>query len=281
MCGGIGSRLFPLTKSVNKQLLPVYNKPMFFYPLSVLMLGNIRNIMLVVNVNQKELFQNILGNAKDLGIKISYKIQKKSKGIAECFTICKDFIKNDDIALILGDNFFYGSMLTPLINKSFKTNKGSSIFVYPSKNTSSYGVVETNSRNEIIKIIEKPINTNSDKVVTGLYLFDKNVVRIASKIKPSTRGELEITDVLEKYNQDKKLNMIKLGRGSVWLDVGSFEDLFEASSFIQNIEKRQNYNIACLEEISFKKGWINKKNILNRIKFYGNSEYSKYLKSFL
>ena len=270
LCGGTGSRMFPVTKSINKQILPLSGKPMFFYPLSLLMLCGVRNFLFIVNRNNKKYFTRVLGPTKDLGISVKYKIQNNPKLIA-----------NDSVAMILGDNFFYGSMLSPLIKESFLNPKGANIYLYPSKNTSAYGVVELGKNGSIKKIIEKPKFTRSDLVITGMYVFDKNVSLYAKKLKPSKRGETEIVDLINLYKKKKLLNIIKLGRGSAWLDVGSFEDLQNGSNFIQNIEQRQNYMIGCLEEISLNNKWINKKNLINRIKFFGNSNYARYLKDLL
>jgi len=277
LCGGTGSRMFPVTKSINKQTLPLFGKPMFFYPLSLLMLCGIKKFLFIINKNQKKYFSKVLGSVKDLGITIQYKTQLRPRGLPEAFIIGEKFIGKDSIAMILGDNFFYGSMLSPLIKESFLKNNGSNIYLYPSKNTSAYGVVELKKDGSVKKIIEKPKFTKSDLVITGMYVFDKNVVQYAKKLKPSKRKELEIVNLINIYKKQKLLNIIKLGRGSAWLDVGNFEDLQNASNFIQNIEQRQNYKIGCLEEVALNNGWITKKNIINRIKFFKNSNYSKYL----
>jgi glucose-1-phosphate thymidylyltransferase len=281
LCGGTGSRMFPVTKSINKQTLPLFGKPMFFYPLSLLMLCGIKKFLFIVNKNQKKYFSKVLGPVKDLGITIQYKTQLKPKGLPEAFIIGKNFIGNDSVLMILGDNFFYGSMLSSLIKESFLNHRGANIYLYPSKNTSAYGVVELKKNGLIKKIVEKPKFTKSDLVITGMYIFDKNVALYAKKLKPSKRKELEIVDLINIYKKKKLLNVIKLGRGSAWLDVGNFEDLQNASNFIQNIEQRQSYMIGCLEEISLNNKWINKKNLMNRIKFFGNSNYARYLKDLL
>ena len=270
LCGGTGTRMYPITKSINKQLLPLLDKPMFFYPLSILMLCGIKNFLFIINKGQKKNFTKIIGPTKDLGINIQYKEQLKPNGLPEAFSLGKKFIANDPIIMTLGDNFFYGSMISPLLKKSFNMNEGANIYLYPSKNTSSYGVVELNKNGTIKKIIEKPVFTKSNLVITGLYAFDSNVVNYIKNLKPSLRNELEIVDLINIYKRKKKLNLIKLGRGTAWMDVGSYEDLYSASSFIKNIEDRQNYKIGCLEEISFNNKWITKKNILNRIKFNKN-----------
>ena len=281
LCGGTGTRMYPATKSINKQLLPLLDKPMFFYPLSILMLCGIKNFLFIINKGQKKNFTKIIGPTKDLGINIQYKEQLKPNGLPEAFSLGKKFIGNDPIIMTLGDNFFYGSMISPLLKKSFNMNDGANIYLYPSKNTSSYGVVELNKNGTIKKIIEKPVFTKSNLVITGLYAFDSNVVSYIKNLKPSLRNELEIVDLINLYKRKNKLNLIKLGRGTAWMDVGSYEELYSASSFIKNIEDRQNYKIGCLEEISFNNKWITKKNILNRIKFNRNSNYSKYLETLI
>ena len=281
LCGGTGSRMFPLTHSVNKQLLPILDKPMFYYPLSLLMLCGIRDYIFIINKNQEKNFRKALGNENDLGIKVKFVIQEKPRGLPEAFTITKKLIKNQSVAMILGDNFFFGSMLSPLLKKSFKLKNGCNIYLYPSNKTSSYGVVEFNKKNKIKKIIEKPKKTNSNSIITGLYVFDKNVVELTNQLKPSKRKELEIVDLINLYKNKNKLKTIKLGRGSAWMDVGNFDDLQSASNFIQNVEQRQNYKIGCIEEIAFNNNWIKKKNIVNRIKFCGNTNYSKYLRKLI
>ena len=281
LCGGTGSRMFPLTHSVNKQLLPILDKPMFYYPLSLMMLCGIKDYIFIINKDQEDNFQKALGNENDLGIKVKFVIQEKPRGLPEAFTIAKKLIKNQSIAMILGDNFFFGSMLSPLIKKSFRLKNGCNIYLYPSNKTSSYGVVEFNKKNKIKKIIEKPKKTNSNSIITGLYVFDKNVVELTNQLKPSKRKELEIVDLINLYKNKNKLKTTKLGRGSAWMDVGNFDDLQSASNFIQNVEQRQNYKIGCIEEIAFNNNWIKKKNIVNRIKFCGNTNYSKYLRKLI
>ena len=281
LCGGTGSRMFPLTHSVNKQLLPILDKPMFYYPLSLLMLCGIREYVFIINKNQENNFSKALGNENDLGIRVKFVVQESPLGLPDAFSISRKFIKNQSIAMILGDNFFFGSMLSPLIRKSFKLNSGCNIYIYPSNKPSSYGVVEFNKKNKIKKIVEKPKKTNSNSIITGLYTFDKNVVNFTKKLKPSKRKELEIVDLINLYKNKNKLKVIKLGRGSAWMDVGNFEDLQSASNFIQNVEERQNYKIGCIEEIAFNNNWIKKQNIINRIKFCGNTNYSKYLRKLI
>lgn len=281
LAGGTGSRLSPLTKVSNKQLLPLYDKPLIFYPLSVLMLAGIRNILIIVNKNQKENFQNILGNGKTLGLTITYKEQNKPKGLPEAFLIGESFIQDDNVALILGDNFFYGQGFTKRLAQIIKKNSGATIFAYNVKNPKNYGIVNFNKKNKIIKIEEKPKNPKSNYAITGLYFFDKKVVKMAKSIKPSKRGELEIVDIIRKYLKINKLNLEFIGRGGAWLDAGNVKDLFDASQFVASIEERQGLKIACLEEISFNKGWIGKDILKGRIKFYGDCSYSEYLKNIL
>ena len=281
LCGGTGSRMFPLTHSINKQLLPVYDKPMFYYPLSLMMLCGIKEYIFIINQGQEQNFRKALGNPDDLGISVEFVVQKKPKGLPDAFLITKNLIKNQSIAMILGDNFFYGNMLSPLIKESFKIKNGCNIYVYPSNKTSSYGVVEFDKKNNIKKIIEKPKKTKSNQIITGLYIFDKKVFEFSNKLKPSKRNELEIVDLINIYKYQKKLNVTKLGRGSAWMDVGNFSDLQSASNFIQNVENRQNYKIGCIEEVAFNNKWINKERITNRIKLFKNTDYSKYLKNLI
>lgn len=281
LAGGKGTRLSPLTKIINKQLLPLYDKPLIFYPLSVLMLAGIREVLIITNSGQKKLFQKILGNGSGLGIKIFYKEQKKPNGLPEAFIIGEKFINNDDVALILGDNFFYGQGFTNRIKDCMSNNDGATIFTYIVNNPSDYGIAELNSNNEIIKISEKPKRTNSKFAITGLYLFDNQVIEFSKKLKPSKRNELEIIDLIEKYLKQKKLKAEFIGRGSAWLDTGSIENLNETSQFIASIEKRQGLKIGCLEEIAYNNRWIEKKKLLKAIKFYGKCSYSDYLKNLL
>ncbi len=281
LCGGTGSRMFPVTKAVNKQLLPVFDKPMFYYPLSLMMLSGVKEYIFIINRYQEKNFKSALGDTEDLGIKVNYIIQSEPRGLPEAFILSEKLIEKESIAMILGDNFFYGNMLSPIIKKSFKRTKGCNIYLYPSNNTSAYGVVEFNSKNKIKRIIEKPKKTNSNLVITGLYVFDKKVSEYAKNLKPSKRGEIEIVDLINIYKNNNKLNVIKLGRGSAWMDVGNFDDLHSANNFIQNIENRQSFKIGCLEEIALNNKWITKENIKNRIKFNRNSYYSNYLKKLI
>tara|TARA_B100001094_G_scaffold323711_1_gene375082 strand:+ start:237 stop:1097 length:861 start_codon:yes stop_codon:yes gene_type:complete len=277
LAGGSGTRLSPLTKAVNKQLLPIYDKPLIFYPLSILMLANIKNILMIVNPGQIENFKSLLGNGKRFGIKIQYKIQKKPKGLADAFILGKNFIKKDNVALILGDNFFYGQSLTDKLEKSLLHNNGARIFLKNVKTPENFGVAKI-VKNKIEKIVEKPKKFISSYAITGLYFFDNKVVNYAKKLKPSKRGEIEITDILNNYKNNESLYYEHIGRGAIWSDAGKIEDMTNVSSFVQSVEKVQSLKIACLEEIALSKKWINKKTILKNINFYGNCDYSNYLK---
>ena len=281
LAGGIGTRMSPLTKAVNKQLLPIYDKPLIFYPLSVLMLAGIKDILIIVNKGQLNQFKKILPNGNNLGIKINYAEQKYPKGLPDAFQVGKNFIGNDNVALILGDNFFYGQSLTKKLRECVKLKKGATVILHPVKNPSSYGVASINKKNKIIKIVEKPKKFFSNLAVTGLYFFDNKVVDYSKSLKPSKRKEVEIVDLLNKYNSKNRLSAEFLGRGGAWLDTGSIRDFYNTSSFVSALENRQGLKIACLEEIAFNNKWISKKNILNAIKFYGNCDYSKYLLTFV
>ena len=277
LAGGSGTRLSPLTKAVNKQLLPIHDKPMIFYPLSVMMLANIKNILIIVNPGQIENFKNLLGDGSRYGIRINYKIQLRPKGLPDAFNLGKSFIGNDNIALILGDNFFYGQSLTQKLEKSSNHKTGATVFLKEVSEPENFGIAKIN-KNKIEKIVEKPKNFISKNAITGLYFFDKNVSKYAAKLKPSKRGELEITDLLNQYKKMKKLKFELIGRGAIWSDAGKIEDLSNISNYVRSIEKVQRIKIACLEEIALSKKWISKKNILQNLKFYGNNEYSNYLK---
>lgn len=278
LAGGMGSRMSPLTKAVNKQLLPLHDKPLIFYPLSVLMLSGIKNILIIVNKGQLDQFQKILPEKNNLGIKIQYREQIKPKGLPDAFIVGEKFIGKDNVALILGDNFFYGQNLSLKLKKCVKLKKGAQVFLHPVKNPSLYGVATINSKNKVLKIIEKPKKTKSNFAVTGIYFFDNNVVAYSKKLKPSKRRELEIVDLLNQYKKKKKLFAEFIGRGGAWLDTGNIEDFNNTSNFVSTIENRQGLKIACLEEISINNNWIGKKEINNAVKFYGNCSYSNYLK---
>jgi len=280
MAGGNGTRLRPSTIAVNKHLIPIYDKPLIYYPLSLMMLIGIRDFLIIVNKGEKNNFNKLLGDGKKLGIKIQYKEQDKPSGIPEAFILGEQFINNKSIALILGDNIFYGQGLIEIITASKKLLKGAKIFSYPVRNPNDFGVIELKN-NRISKLIEKPKKTKSNLAITGLYFFDNDVTRIAKKLKPSKRKETEIIDVLKSYNNHKKLFLSKLGRGSAWLDTGTIKNNLSCSNFIQVIEERQNYKIACIEEIAYNKKWINKKKLLQIINEIGKCEYSSYLKKII
>ena len=277
LAGGTGTRMSPLTKAVNKQLLPIYDKPLIFYPLSILMLSGIRNILIVVNKGQLEQYKKILPNGDNLGIKISYTEQPSPKGLPDAFLIGEKFINNDNVALILGDNFFYGQNLTNKLRKQAQLSKGASVFLHPVKKTELYGVAKIDKKNKIIGIKEKPKKFYSNYAVTGLYYFDKKVIEYSKKLKPSKRKELEIVDLLNIYKKKNRLKADFIGRGGAWLDTGTLDDFYKTSAFVEAIENRQGLKIACIEEIAFRNKWINSKNIKNAIKFYGNCQYSSYL----
>lgn len=274
LAGGTGRRLGPTTLAVNKQLLMLYDKPLIFYPLYVLMQANIKDILIIINPNQKNNFKNILGNGSHLGIKIHYIIQKKPSGIPEAFKIGKKFINNSNVCLILGDNFFFHKKLDYKINSSTKF-KGCKIFIKSISEPEKYGVVKIKNK-EILNIIEKPKKFVSNFAITGLYFFDKNVVKLSYKLKPSKRGETEITDLIKIYRKKNKLDFSILSNNVIWSDVGTINDFNKISNFIKKNKKKSQ--IGCLEEIAFKKKWINKKQIYKNIKFYGNCQYSEYLK---
>ena len=281
LAGGTGSRMSPLTKAVNKQLLPIYDKPLIFYPLSVLMLSGIRDVLIIVNKGQLNQFKEILPNGNNLGIKISYAEQKNPRGLPDAFLVGKKFIGNENVALILGDNFFYGQSLTKILKKCVKLKAGATVILHPVKNPSLYGVASIDKKNKITKIIEKPKKKISNLAVTGFYFFDNKVINYSKNLKPSKRKEIEIVDLLNKYREKKKLSAKFISRGGAWLDTGSIEDFYNTSSFVAALENRQGLKIACLEEIAFSNKWINKKNILNAIKFYGKCSYSQYLSTLI
>ena len=278
LAGGMGTRMGPVTKAVNKQLLPIYDKPLIFYPLSILMLSKIRDILIIVNKGQLSQFKKILPEGRNLGIKITFAEQKSPKGLPEAFIIGQKFIGKDNVALILGDNFFYGQNLTETLRECTKLKSGAKIFLHPVNNPSLYGVVKLNKNNKIEKISEKPKKFLSNLAITGLYFFDNNVINYSKTLRPSKRNELEIVDLLKKYNKKNKLSAEFIGRGGAWLDTGSINDLYDASSFVSALENRQGLKIACLEEIALANGWIFYKQIKSAIKFYGKCNYSNYLK---
>ena len=277
LAGGTGSRMSPLTKAVNKQLLPIYDKPLIFYPLSILMLAKIKDILIIVNKGQLDQFKKLIPDGKNLGIKITYKEQDKPRGLPDAFILGEKFIGKENVAMILGDNFFYGQNLTRTLVESAKIKIGAKILLHKVQNPELFGVAKVDSRKKIIQLKEKPKRYMSDNAITGLYFFDNNVVDYSKSLKFSKRGELEITDLLQIYKKKKQLFANFIGRGGAWLDTGSIEDYYKTIAFVQAVENRQGLKIACIEEIALFNKWINKKNIKDSIKFYGNCSYSNYL----
>lgn len=276
LAGGNGKRLRPLTFAMSKQLLPVYDKPLVYYPLSTLMLAGIREIMLISSPDHIHLFERLLGNGENLGINLTYKTQLKPNGLAEAFLLAEDFIGNDEVALILGDNIFFGQGLGLQLSK-FKNIQGAHIFAYEISNPTEYGVVEFNENNDVISIEEKPLNPKSNYAVPGLYFYDNRVVAFAKSITPSKRGELEITDVNLKYLENRCLKVDILPRGTAWMDTGTIEGLHLAGTFVKSIEDRQGLKIACPEEIAYRKGWISQKELAISVERNENTSYGAYL----
>ena len=280
LAGGMGTRMSPLTKAVNKQLLPIYDKPLIFYPLSILMLAKIKDILIIVNKGQLEQYKKILPNGKRLGVNIDYIEQDEPRGLPDAFILGEQFIKKQKVAMILGDNFFYGQSLSAMLNKCINIDKGAKVILHKVLEPQKFGVAKIKKK-KILSIKEKPKKFFSDLAITGLYFFDNNVVEYAKQLKPSTRNELEITDLLNKYKKNNTLSAEFIGRGGAWLDTGSIEDFYKTSNFVSAIENQQGFKIACIEEISFNNKWITKKEIKNSIKFYGNCQYSNYLKKII
>tara|TARA_B110000027_G_C16084175_1_gene285123 strand:+ start:594 stop:1457 length:864 start_codon:yes stop_codon:yes gene_type:complete len=280
LAGGHGTRMSPLTKAVNKQLLPIYDKPLIYYPLSVLMLAGIREILIIVNKGQLNQFKKVLSDGKRFGVKIKYLEQDRPRGLPDAFILGEKFIGKDNVALILGDNFFYAQSLTNKLKNCLKLSSGCKVLLHPVNKPELYGVASIKN-NKIIKLVEKPKRTKSNLAVTGLYFFDNKVISLSKSLKPSKRKELEIIDLLKKYLLKKTLKPEFLGRGGAWLDTGSIKDFYDTSAFVSAIESRQGLKIACLEEIAFNYKWIEKKDVINAINFYGNCIYSKYLKRLL
>ncbi len=281
LSGGHGTRMSPLTKAVNKQLLPIYDKPLIYYSLSVLMLAKIKDILIIVNKGQVNSYKKLLPNGKNLGIKIKYIEQSYPKGLPDAFILGKKFIAKNNVALILGDNFFYGNSLKAKLQKSSRLKNGAEVFLHKVKNPHLFGVAKINSKNEIIGIKEKPKKKYSNLAITGLYFFDSKVVELSKKLKPSRRGEIEITDLLKIYLKKKELYATSSGKGTNWFDAGSIDDYYKTNKFVSSIEHNKKKKIACLEEIALKNKWISKKNIKASIKFYGNCSYSNYLKKLI
>ena len=281
LAGGLGTRMSPLTKTTNKQLLPVYDKPLIYYPLSILMLAGIKEILIIVNKGTTNQFKKILLNGQNFGVKITYAEQDKPRGLPDAFVIGEKFIEKQNVAMILGDNFFYGQNLTSQLLKNTKLKKGAKVVLHKVSKPELFGVAKINKYNKIVSIKEKPKKYLSDLAITGLYFFDNNVVKYAKKLKPSKRGEVEIVDLLNFYKSKNQLSADLIGRGGAWLDTGSIDAFYKTSAFVSAVENRQGFKIACLEEISLNKGWISKKTLENSIKFYGNCEYSNYLKKLI
>ena len=281
LAGGKGTRLYPLTISISKQILPVYDKPMIYYPLSVLMLANIREILIISTERDLPVFKELLKDGSELGLKLEYKVQEKPNGLAEAFIIGEEFIGDDNVALILGDNIFYGSGFRGLVEEAAKLEKGAIVFGYPVKDPRAYGVVEFDETGKAISLEEKPANPKSNYAIPGLYFYDNTVVEKAKNVKPSARGEIEITTVNEMYLSEGKLNVKNLGRGVAWLDTGTHDALLEAANFVQTVQKRQGFYIACIEEIAYAKGWINKEQLLKLAEPMMKTEYGKYLKELI
>ena len=277
LAGGSGTRLYPLTKSISKQIMPIYDKPMIYYPLSVLMLANIRDILIISTPRDLPLFKELLGDGSDFGINLEYKVQEKPNGLAEAFLIGEEFIGSDNVALILGDNIFYGSGFTGLLEEASTLKKGAVIFGYPVKDPKAYGVVEFDEAGKAISLEEKPKEPKSNYAIPGLYFYDNTVIEKAKNVKPSARGEIEITSVNEMYLSEGKLNVKNLGRGTAWLDTGTHEALLEAANFVQTVQKRQGFYIACIEEIAYQKGWISEEEVRELAKVMMKTKYGKYL----
>lgn len=281
LAGGRGTRLHPLTVSISKQILPIYDKPMIYYPLSVLMLADIREILIISTCRDLPIFKELLGNGDELGLKIEYEIQEEPNGLAEAFLIGEKFIGSDNVALILGDNLFYGNGFSGLLEETAKLENGAVIFGYPVKDSTAYGVVGFDKNDNVTSLEEKPENPKSDYAITGLYFYDNSVIKKAKNVKPSKRGELEITSVNKMYLKENSLKVNKLGRGMAWLDTGTHDALLEAANFVEAIQKRQGFYVACIEEIAYNKGWIEKREIMEKAGIMKNTEYGKYLKSLI
>lgn len=277
LAGGSGSRLLPATFSISKQLIPVYDKPMIFYPLSILMLANIKEILIITTPRDLGTFQNLLGDGSKYGVSLQYKVQENPNGIAEALKLGESFLQNEPVCLILGDNIFYGSGLIKKLESAAKLEKGARVFAYNVNDPSRFGIIEFDKEQNVLSIEEKPTNPKSDFAVTGIYFYDKTAVEKVKSLQPSKRGELEITDLNNLYVKENSLKVDLLGRGVAWLDTGTHSSLLDASNFIETVEKRQGLKISCLEEIAFNKGWITKEQLKNSAESMKNSDYGKYL----
>ena len=280
LAGGTGRRLWPITLATSKQLLPIYNKPLIYYPISVLMQSNIKDILIITTPNDQKAFQKLLGDGNEFGIKIAYGIQENPGGIAQSFQIAKKFIGKENVALILGDNLFYGAGLDLELPKKL-SGKGARIFTYQVSNPTEYGVLNIDNRDNPVSVEEKPKNPKSNLAITGLYFFDSKVVEYANQIKPSARGELEITSIMQIYIDNQDLEFVRLPTGVAWLDTGSPNSLSDASVFVRVLEERTGKKIACLEEIAYFKGWLNKNKLIDRINYYGDGDYGRYLSTII
>lgn len=277
LAGGSGTRLYPMTKSISKQILPIYDKPMIYYPLSVLMLAGIREVLIISTPRDLRCFEELLQDGKELGMSITYKVQEKPNGLAEAFIIGEEFIGRDSVALVLGDNIFFGQAFSPILKEAAKLKKGAEIFGYLVKDPRAYGVVEFDKDRNVISIEEKPDNPKSKYAVPGLYFYDNSVIERAKSIKPSKRGELEITDLNRLYLEEKSLKVNLLGRGFAWLDTGTHKNLLQASNFIETIQERQGNYVACIEEIAYRNGWITKEELIKLAEPLLKTDYGKYL----
>jgi len=277
LAGGSGTRLYPITKGMSKQLLPIYDKPMIYYPLSVLMLAGIREVLIITTPEDKENFERLLGDGSQFGIDLKYAVQPSPDGLAQAFIIGEDFIGNSNVCLVLGDNIFYGQGFTPMLKQAIAREKGATVFGYQVKDPERFGVVEFDNQKRAVSLEEKPKHPKSNFAVTGLYFYDNDVIQIAKQVKPSERGELEITTVNQMYLERGDLNVELLGRGFAWLDTGTHESLLQAAQFVETLEKRQGYKVACLEEIAFNQGWLTIEQVLDIGKGMSKNDYGQYL----